>query len=167
MRVMRPVMSALMSTFFLGWILPLAVTAATRSRRPTVSNRTSVPLSRLALALTMISTTTRAATPPPSSTLFLLDMSTQSSRLTQTAADRGFQHGNGLVVIVHGVHILAFGPKCLDLRIEQIEERARTHAVALGGELELLTPCRAVGVLDSNRAIRRLQREVRLADIGL
>src|SRR6267143_431292 len=39
--VMRPVMSAEMSTFFFGWILPLAVTAATRARRLAFSNRTS------------------------------------------------------------------------------------------------------------------------------
>ena len=75
MRVIRPVMSALMSTFFFGWILPLAVTAATRSRRPTVSKRTSTPFSRFALALTMIRTTTSTPIPPPSSTLFRLDMS--------------------------------------------------------------------------------------------
>src|SRR5438270_56768 len=43
-------MSADTSTFFLGWILPLAVTAATRSRRPVVSNRTSWPRSRRAAA---------------------------------------------------------------------------------------------------------------------
>src|SRR2546426_367727 len=42
-------MSALMSTFFLGWILPLAVTAATRSRLATFSKRTSTPRSRRAV----------------------------------------------------------------------------------------------------------------------
>ena len=42
-RMIRPVMSALMSTLVLGSIFPLAVTALTRSRRPTCSMRTSVP----------------------------------------------------------------------------------------------------------------------------
>jgi hypothetical protein len=36
-------MSALMSTEVFASILPLAVTALTRSRRPTCSSRTSVP----------------------------------------------------------------------------------------------------------------------------
>jgi hypothetical protein len=42
-RMMRPVMSAEISTEVWGSILPLAVTALTRSRRPTCSMRTSVP----------------------------------------------------------------------------------------------------------------------------
>ena len=42
-RMMRPVMSALMSTEVLASIFPLAVTALTRSRRATCSSRTSVP----------------------------------------------------------------------------------------------------------------------------
>ena len=41
--MMRPVMSALMSTEVLASIFPLAVTALTRSRRATFSSRTSVP----------------------------------------------------------------------------------------------------------------------------
>jgi hypothetical protein len=42
-RMIRPVMSALMSTAVLVSIFPLAVTALTRSRRATCSIRTSVP----------------------------------------------------------------------------------------------------------------------------
>src|SRR6266566_1471528 len=147
MRVIRPVMSALTSTFFLGWIFPLAVTAATRSRRPTVSNRTSTPFSRLALALTITSRTRSTAPPPPNSTLFRLDMSSRSSRLTQAAADRGFERR--------------------DLRIQQLEKRARPHAVALRGELQLLAGGGAVGVLQTHGPERRLQRQERLADLGL
>ena len=41
--MIRPVMSALMSTDVLASIFPLAVTALTRSRRVTCSIRTSVP----------------------------------------------------------------------------------------------------------------------------
>jgi hypothetical protein len=41
--MMRPVMSALMSTEVFASILPLAVTELTRSRRLTCSKRTSVP----------------------------------------------------------------------------------------------------------------------------
>src|SRR5581483_8279169 len=77
--VMRPVMSALMSTFFLGWILPLAVTAATRSRRCTFSNRTSMPRSRRAAALTTSTPTITTAAPTPTRTLLRLDMASRSS----------------------------------------------------------------------------------------
>src|SRR5688572_13435835 len=167
MRVIRPVMSALTSTFFLGWILPLAVTAATRSRRPTCSNRTSIPFSRLALALTMIRTTTSAPTPTPKNTLFRLDMSDQSSRLTQTAADGGFQQRQGLVVVVRRVHGIALGTQRGDLRVQQLEKRSRADAVALGRELELLPRGGAVRVLQSHRAERGLQRQERLAHFRL
>src|SRR5437667_10180732 len=167
MRVIRPVMSALTSTFFLGWIFPLAVTAATRSRRPTVSNRTSMPFSRLALALTITSRTRSTAPPPPNSTLFRLDMSSRSSRLTQAAADRGFERGQGLMVIVRRVHVVAFRAQRRDLRIQQLEKRARPHAVALRGELQLLAGGGAVGVLQTHGPERRLQRQERLADLGL
>src|SRR5713226_294132 len=167
MRVIRPVMSALTSTFFLGWIFPLAVTAATRSRRPTLSNRTSTPFSRLALALTITSRTRSTAPPPPNSTLFRLDMSTRSSRLSQTAADRGFERGQGLVVVVRRVHVVAFRAQRRDLRIQQLEKRARPHAVALGGELQLLTGGGPVGVLQPHSPERRLQRQERLADLSL
>ncbi len=77
---MRPVMSALMSTFFFGWILPLAVTAATRSRRPTFSKRTSTPRSRRAPALITTSTAINTTAPVPTSSLLRLDMSLGSSR---------------------------------------------------------------------------------------
>src|SRR6266566_3264871 len=70
----RPVMSALMSTFYLGWILPLAVTAATRSRCPTFSNRTAAPRSRRAPALITTSPAITTATPAPTSTLPRFDM---------------------------------------------------------------------------------------------
>src|SRR5216117_4134824 len=159
-------MSALTSTFFFGWILPLAVTAATKSRRPTFSKRTSVPFSRLALALT-ITRTTSSTPPPPSSTLFRLDMSTRSSRLAQAAADRGFQCGQRLMVIVNRVHVVVLRPQPRHLRVQQLEERARAHSVALGGELQLLPRGRAVRVLEPDRAKRRLQRQVRLAHLGL
>src|SRR6266496_1227768 len=167
MRVILPVMSALISTFFLGWIFPLAVTAATRSRRPTFSKRTSVPFSRLALALTITRTTRSTTPPPPSSTLFRLDMSTRSSPLAQAAADRGFQCGQRLMVIVNRVHVVVLRPQPRDLGVEQLEERARAHAIPLGRELQLLARRRAIRVLQADRAKRRLQREVRLADLGL
>src|SRR2546423_12816044 len=128
MRVIRPVMSALTSTFFLGWILPLAVTAATRSRRPTVSNRTSWPFSPLALALTTIRTTTRAMIPPPNSTLFRLDMAARSSRLTQAAADGCLQCRQGLVGVVCRVHGGALGAQRGDLRVQQFGEWPRAQA---------------------------------------
>src|SRR5438093_3926247 len=160
-------MSALTSTFFFGWILPLAVTAATRLRRPTFSKRTSVPFSRLALALTITRTTRSTTPPPPSSTLFRLDMSTCSSRLAQAAADRGFQRGQRLMVIVNRVHVVVVRPQPRHLGVQQLEERARAHPVALGGELQLLPRRRAVRVLESDRAKRRLQRQVRLAHLGL
>src|SRR5216117_410696 len=160
---MRPVMSALMSTFFLGWILPLAVTAATRSRRPTCSNRTSIPLSRLALALTSTRMTSRTAPPPPNSTLFFLDMAARSSRLTQAAADGGFQRRQGLVIVVRRVHGVALGTQRGDLRIQQLEERARTHAIALGRELQLFAGSAEVRILQADGSERRLQRQERLA----
>src|SRR3989442_739233 len=72
-RVMRPVMSAEMSTFFFGWILPLAVTAATKSRRPACSNRTSTPRSRRAPALITTSPTISTVAPAPTSSLLRLD----------------------------------------------------------------------------------------------
>src|SRR5438874_1861635 len=167
MRVIRPVMSALTSTFFLGWIFPLAVTAATRSRRPTVSNRTSTPLSRLALALTITSSTMSTAAPPPNSNLFRLDMSSRSSRLTQAAADRSFERGQGLVVVVRRVHVVALRAQRRDLRIQQLEERSRSHAVALGGELQLLTGGGPVRVLQAYGLECRLQRQECLAHLGL
>ena len=57
MSMMRPVMSALMSTEVFASILPLAVTELTRSRRPTCSSRTSVAACRCLLI--------RNATMPP------------------------------------------------------------------------------------------------------
>src|SRR6266540_447514 len=164
---MRPVMSALMSTFFLGWILPLAVTAATRSRRPTCSNRTSIPLSRLALALTSTRMTSRTAPPPPNSTLFFLDMAARSSRLTQAAADGGFQQRQGLVVVVRRVHGIALSTEPGNLRVQQLEERARADTVALRGELELLAGRAAIRVLQADGPERGLQGEERLADFRL
>src|SRR5882672_687398 len=164
---MRPVMSALMSTFFLGWILPLAVTAATRSRRPTCSKRTSMPLSRLALALTSTRITSRTAPPPPNSTLFRLDMAARSSRLTQAAADGGFKERQGLVIIVCRVHGVALGTQRGDLRVQQLEERSRADAVALGGELQLLARGGAVRVLQTHSTIGRLQGQVCLAHLGV
>src|SRR2546427_1053719 len=161
MRVIRPVMSALMFTFFVGWIFPLAVTAATRSRRPTVSNRTSIPFSRFALALTMIRTTTRTPIPLPNSTLFRLDMAARSSRLTQAAADGGFQQRQGLVVVVRRVHCIAFGTERRDLCVQQLEERPGSDPVALGGKLELLAGSGAIRVLQADRPERGLQRRER------
>src|SRR6058998_1334164 len=144
---MRPVMSALMSTFFLGGIFPLAVTAATRSRRPTVSKRTSVPLSRFALALTITSTMRKTTPPPPNSILFRLDMAARSSQLTQAAADGCFQCRQGLVVVVGRVHGVALGSQRGDLRVQQFEEGPGPDAIALGRELELLARGGAVRVL--------------------
>src|SRR3989442_5303558 len=167
MLVLRPVLSALTSTFFLGWIFPLAVAAATRSRGPTVSNRTSMPFSRLALALTITSRTRSTAPPPPNSTLFRLDMSSRSSRLSQAAADRGFERGQGLVIVVRRVHVVAFRAQRRDLRIQQLEKRARPHAVALRGELQLLAGGGAVRVLQSYGSEGGLQRQERLAHLGL
>src|ERR1700694_1040821 len=167
MRVIRPVMSALTSTFFLGWILPLAVTAATRSRRPTFSKRTSVPFSRLALALTSTRTMRSTTPPPPSSTLFRLDMSPRSSRLAQAAADRGFQGGQRFVIVVVGVHVVALRTQRGHLGIEQLKERPRSDPVALRGELQLLAGRRAVRVLQADRAVRRLQHQERLAHLRL
>jgi hypothetical protein len=74
--MMRPVMSALMSTDVFASMVPLAVTALTRSRRPTCSSRTSVPAFLLLLirnATTPATTSTTAATTRP---IFILrDMS--------------------------------------------------------------------------------------------
>src|SRR2546428_8971824 len=164
---MGPVMSALMSTFFLGGIYPLAVPAATRSRRPTVSKRTSIPLSRFALVLTITSTIRSTAPPPPNSTLFRLDMAARSSRLTQAAADGCFQRRQGLVIVVRRVHGIALGTQRGDLRVQQLEKCARAHAVAFGRQLQLLARSRAVRVLQSDGAIGGLQRQKRLAHVGL
>src|SRR2546425_1605489 len=166
-RVMRPVMSALTSTFFFGWTLPLAVTAATRSRWPTFSMRTSIPFSRLALALASTSTTIASSPPPPSSTLFRLDMVACILSLTQGPPDRGFEHGQRLVVIVDRCHVIQLGAQRRHLGVEQLEERARTDAVALGRQLQLLTGRGAVRILDRDRRERRLQREIRLAHFRL
>src|SRR5689334_18441356 len=152
MRVMRPVMSALRSTFFLGWIFPLAVTAATRSRVVTCSSRTSVPRSRLAFTLTTTIPTSTTRPAPPASTLFRFDMVGLSSfRLAEPAADGRFQRGHRLVVIVDGGDVVVLRVQLRHLRIEQLEERSRAHAVALGGELELLARGGTIGVLDGDR----------------
>src|SRR6266581_6249216 len=164
---MRPVMSALMSTFFLGWIFPLAVTAATRSRRPTVSKRTSMPFSRFALALTITSTMSNTPPPTPKNTLFRLDMAARSSRLTQAAADGCFQRRQSLVIVVCRVDCVAFSTERGDLRVQQLEERARPDAVALGGQLELLAGGAAIRILQADGPERGLQREECLADFGL
>src|SRR5213593_1848315 len=97
-----------------------------------------MPFSRFALALTITSTIRKTTPPPPNSTLFFLDMAARSSRLTQAAADGGFQQRQGLVVVVRRVHGVALGTQRGDLRVQQLEERPRADAVALGGELQLL-----------------------------
>src|SRR6266550_2903453 len=159
--VIRPVMSAETSTFFLGWILPLAVTAATRSRRPTVSNRTSWPRSRRAPALIATIPTMSTAAPAPTSTLLRLDMAVGSPGYRS-----GFERGHRLVIVVHGVDVVGLGAQPGDLGVEQLEERPRADAVALRGELQLLARCGAVRVLNGDRLKRRLERQVRLAHIG-
>jgi hypothetical protein len=75
MSMIRPVMSALISTEVFASILPLAVTELTRSRRPTCSSRTSVAafffwLIRNATAPPM----RRTASPAMSQILLLRDM---------------------------------------------------------------------------------------------
>src|SRR2546425_247900 len=165
--VMRPPMSGLMSTFFLGWILPLAVTAATRSRRDTFSNRTSAPRSRRAPALTTTRAPINKIAPPPTSSLLRLDMSLRFLSLTQRPADGGLEGRQGLVVIVHRAYVVRFGAQRRDLRVEQLEEGAGADPIALRGELELLARRRPVRVLDRDRAVRRLKREVRLAPLRL
>src|SRR5262245_17810851 len=164
---MRPVMSALTSTFFFGWIFPLAVTAATRSRLPTVSKRTSMPFSRFALALTITRMIRRTAPPPPNSTLFRLDMAARSSRLTQAAADGGFQRRQGLVIVVRRVHGVLLGAERGDLRIQQLEERPGPDAIAFRGQLQLLPGRNLVRVLQRHRPERGLERQECLADFGL
>src|SRR5713101_3567004 len=106
-----------------------------------------MPLSRFALTLTITSTIRSTAPPPPNSTLFRLDMAARSSRLTQAAADGGFQQRQGLVVVVRRVHGVAFGTERGDLRVQQLEERPRPDAVALGGKLKLLAGRAAIRVL--------------------
>src|SRR2546427_3054896 len=98
----------------------------------------------------MIRTTTRTPIPLPNNTLFRLDMSARSSRLTQTAADGGFQQRQGLVIVVRRVHCIAFGPERGDLRVQQLEERPRPDAVALGGQLELLASSAAIRILQAD-----------------
>src|SRR6266704_975991 len=165
--VIRPVMSAEMSTFFLGWILPLAVTAATRSRRPTFSKRTSWPRSRRAPALITTSPTIRAAAPAPTSHLLRVDMSFGSSRLPQRPADRRFERGQRFVIVVHRAHIVRLGAQRGHLGVEQLEERSRAHAIALGRELQHVVRRRPVGVLNRGRPVRRLQDQVCLSHLGL
>src|SRR5213083_2060175 len=91
-----------------------------------------MPFSRFALALTITSAIRKTIPPPPNSILFRLDMAARSSRLTQAAADGGFQRGQGLVIVVGRVHGVTLGTQRGDLRIQQLEERARTHSIALG-----------------------------------
>src|ERR1051326_4474993 len=164
--VMRPVMSGLTSTFVWGWILPLAVTAATRSRRPTFSKRTSAPFSRLALALSTIKPVTRTAPATPSATLPALDMS-RSFRLAQRPADRSFERGHRLVVIVYGADVARLRLQLRHLGVEELEERPGADAVAVGRELQLLAGQHPVRVLNRHRLIRGLQRVERLAHFGL
>src|SRR5437867_785723 len=180
-RVIRPVMSALMSTFFLGWILPLAVTAATRSRCPTFSNRTSAPRSRRAPALITTSPAITTATPAPTSTLPRFDMfapilrsplTAHRSPLTahpspQRPAHRRLEGGHRLVIIVHGADVVALRPQRRHLGVEQLEKCSRADAVALGGELQLLAPRDAIRVLDRHGAVRRHDDEVGLVHVGL
>src|SRR6266446_10469111 len=95
----------------------------------------------------MIRTTTRTPIPLPNSTLFRLDMAARSSRLTQAAADGCFQRRQGLVIVVCRVHGVALGTERSDLRVQQLEERARADAVALGGQLQLLGGGAAIRIL--------------------
>src|ERR1700704_4095427 len=105
----------------------------------------------------------RTAPPLPNSTLFRLDMAARSSRLTQAAADGGFQCRQGLVIVVRRVHCIALGAERSYLRIQELEEGPRSDAVALGGELELLTGCAAIRVLQADGPERGLQRQECLA----
>jgi hypothetical protein len=61
---MRPVTSELTSTLVRGWICPLAVTEATRSRASTASTRTAVALPRLLAAVTPKNSAAASTTPP-------------------------------------------------------------------------------------------------------
>ena len=72
--MIRPVMSALTSTLRLGTILPLAVTVATRFRRPTASSRTSTPFSRREATLKPTRPASASPIPPKTSSLFLPDI---------------------------------------------------------------------------------------------
>src|SRR5690242_9377832 len=157
---MRPVMSAEMSTFFLGWILPLAVTAATRSLRPTVSKRTSTPLSRFALAERTISPTTRMPPPAKRNSLPRFDMSIPILELVQRLTDRRFERGAGLVIVVDGCDVVTFRFGVRHLRIHHVEERPRAHAVPVGSELQSVLGRCPISVLDRNSLIGGLERQV-------
>src|SRR4029077_11933610 len=126
-----------------------------------------MPLSRFALTLTITSTIRSTAPPPPNSTLFRLDMTAQSSRLTQAAADGGFQQRQGLVVVVCRVHGVALGAQRGDLRVQQLEKCARADTVALRRQLQLLTGSAPIRILQADRPERGLQRQERLAYLRL
>ena len=125
--MMRPVMSAEMSTEVLGSILPLAVTALTRSRRPTCSMRTSTPACFFCWIL-------KPAKPPPASTRMPRRQSdlhpTRHVRpsLAEWAADRGLQRRDGLVIVVHRVHVVALGLLHRVLRIGRPRARCPRRA---------------------------------------
>src|SRR2546428_9559131 len=141
---MRPPMSGLMSTFFLGWILPLAVTAATRSRRDTFSNRTSAPRSRRAPALTTPRAPINKIAPPPTSSLLRLDMSLRFLSLTQRPADGGLEGRQGLLEIEHPAYESRFAPNRPNLPAEQPKEGAEADPKALRADLKRLPPRRPV-----------------------
>src|SRR5881628_1333200 len=88
-------------------------------------------------------------------------------RLPQRPADRRFERGQRLVIVVPGVDIVGLGAQRRHLGVQQLEERPRADAVALRGQLQLLARCRAVRVLNGDRLKRRLERQVRLTDVGL
>ena len=163
--MMRPVMSALMSTLVSASILPLAVTAATRSCRPTGSSRTSVALVLLAVR--------KAEEPPPdderdddndSPSLVPRDMI--AFLVSEVVGRPRIERGERLVIIVNRVDVVAFGPLHRVLRIRQLERGAAAEPVAVLRQPELLPRRVAAGLLHGDGLIGRLERQEAPLHIG-
>src|ERR1051326_3112387 len=164
--VIRPVMSALMSTLVFASILPLAVTAATRSRVPTGSSRTSV--ARLpfleALRATNPPTTTRAIV---KNSVHLARRDMKAPRLTQGAADGELEQRDGLVVFVHRGHVVTFSAGYRILGIRDLERGAAAQTIAILGQADLFARGDAALLLRLNGAVAIEHGEILPRDVGL
>ena len=81
------------------------------------------------------------------------------SSLAKWAADRGFERGDGFVIIVDRVHVVTFGPLHRVLRIRHLERGARAEPVPVLRQPELIAGRLPVGRLHRDRLVGRLKPE--------
>src|SRR5262249_56212610 len=134
--MIRPVMSALISTDVLASIFPLAVTALTRSRRATFSIRTSVPANFFLCdwyAIPPPAAAARATTIKP----IFMPRDMWLPQLTKGTTDRGLQRRDRLVVVVDRVHVITFGSLDGVLGIRDLERGTGAEPIAVLGQPQL------------------------------